>query len=540
MSLYENFPYTNLHNLNLDWIINTLNQLKESQVLSVNGMTGDVILYQNAIMQLPNVEDDHWSIIRMTDGTQRGIIFANDGTAYIVHGNSMSQVYSVNNQPPYPVTRVNGQTGDITLYSEQYVQLPSLTDAQMQNWTFFRTLNNVSRGIQFNDDGTADIINGTSRYRIYDKNAFPSIGTTGSIVLFTENNNLLNLPADAQASGWGIARSVNNVNVGLGFTDNGDLVLLVGNDTYPVYTGLTPGWVNDPEDDTIIINTEAATPDWGFIRETSQGYVGILFSNDPQLTEPAAYLQYIDSNDQTQTIKLLTAADIPSSSGVVSLNGQTGVVTISAGNIPTVTNGNTMISQVLSFLARNVAPQWSTNDVYAVGDYRTYNYRLYKAINDTGSGGASWTSADWTLINLSDQVLINLSNISALLALVAGVQSVQKQVSTATTYTCTDPDGESYQIPDLEYTTTKKSLVIASAHLQVTSAKQYLNYRIGDSWSLANTYGTNHWITNTYAAIYAANTTIPFRIVLEQNDSITYGSANFVQAGITYTVIPLE
>ena len=81
MSLYENFPYTNLHNLNLDWIINTLNELKESQVLSVNGMTGDVILYQNAIMQLPTVEDDHWSIIRMADGTQRGIMFANDGTA---------------------------------------------------------------------------------------------------------------------------------------------------------------------------------------------------------------------------------------------------------------------------------------------------------------------------------------------------------------------------------------------------------------------------------------------------------------------------
>ena len=35
MSLYENFPYTNLHELNLDWLINTLNELKESQVLSV-------------------------------------------------------------------------------------------------------------------------------------------------------------------------------------------------------------------------------------------------------------------------------------------------------------------------------------------------------------------------------------------------------------------------------------------------------------------------------------------------------------------------
>ena len=537
MSLYENFPYTNLHNLNLDWIIKTLNELKESQVLSVNGMTGDVILYQNAIMQLPTVEDDHWSIIRMADGTQRGIMFANDGTAYIVHGNTMSQVYSVNNQPPYPVTRVNGKTGDITLYAEQYVQLPSLTDTQMQNWTFFRTLNNVSRGIQFNDDGTADIISGNQRFRIYDQNAFPAIGNSGSIVLFTENNNVLMLPADAQATAWGFAKSINNVFTGLGFNDNGDLVLLVGNDEYPVYTALNPGWVNDPEDDTIIINTEAGTPDWGFIRETTEGYVGILFSNDSNLAEPAAYVQYIDSNDQVQTIKLLTPADIPSSAGVVSINGQAGVVTLTGQDIMITLNSTVSVTSRLTNLGNadasilsGLAAAYDTTSTYQAGDYATRSNTLYKA-NKTTTG--TWTAADWDAVNVTDPI-------NSILGLIAGVQTVQKQVSTATTYTCTDPDGESYQIQDLEYTTTTKSLVIASAHVQVTSAKQYLNYRIGDSWSLANTYGTNHWITNTYAGVYASNTTIPFRIVLEQNDSITYGSANFVQAGITYTVIPLE
>ena len=385
MSLYENFPYTNLHNLNLDWIINTLNELKESQVLSVNGMTGDVILYQNAIMQLPTVEDDHWSIIRMADGTQRGIMFANDGTAYIVHGNSMSQVYSVNNQPPYPVTRVNGQTGDITLYSEQYVQLPSLTDAQMQNWTFFRTLNNISRGIQFNDDGTADIINGNSRYRIYDQNAFPSIGSSGSIVLFTENNNVLMLPADSQATAWGFAKSINNVFTGLGFNDNGDLVLLVGNDEYPVYTALNPGWVNDPEDDTIIINTEAATADWGFIRETTEGYVGILFSNDSNLAEPSAYVQYIDSNDQVQTIKLLTAADIPAT-GVYTVNGQAGAVVLYGTDI-NITSGSSYNLNTINQRFRNaLSNTFSNGMVYNVGDYTSYSYILFRAIDNTGSG----------------------------------------------------------------------------------------------------------------------------------------------------------
>ena len=37
MSLFENFPYTNLHNLNLDWLIKIINDLKEGMVVSVNG-----------------------------------------------------------------------------------------------------------------------------------------------------------------------------------------------------------------------------------------------------------------------------------------------------------------------------------------------------------------------------------------------------------------------------------------------------------------------------------------------------------------------
>ena len=537
MSLYENFPYTNLHELNLDWIIKTLNELKESQVLSVNGMTGDVILYENAIMQLPNVEDDHWSIIRMADGTQRGIMFANDGTAYIVHGNTMSQVYSVNNQPPYPVTRVNGKTGDITLYAEQYVQLPTLTDTQMQNWTFFRTLNNVSRGIQFNDDGTADIISGNQRFRIYDKNAFPSIGSSGSIVLFTENNNVLELPADAQATGWGLAKSVNNVNVGLGFSDNGDMLLLVGSDVYPIYTALNPGWVNDPEDDTIIINTEAATPDWGFIRETTQGYVGILFSNDSNLAEPAAYIQYIDSNDQVQTLKLLTAADIPPT-GVYSVNNMAGIVTLSGQNVPLITGGTTTLYDSIVRLGSDFAPTFNTTTTYPEGSYVLNANRLYKAIQQHNAG--PWVAANWQQVNVTDDIKTNASDIADLLSILAGVQTVQKQVSTSTTYTCSDPSGEYYTISDLEYTTTGKVLVLVTCHLEISSTKQYINYRIGESWGISNVYGNSHFLNNSYCGIYNANTAIPFRIRLENNDSITYGGPNLIQAGVTYTIIPLE
>ena len=535
MSLYENFPYTNLHELNLDWLINTLNELKESQVLSVNGMTGDVILYQNAIMQLPTVEDDHWSIIRMADGTQRGIMFANDGTAYIVHGNTMSQVYSVNNQPPYPVTRVNGKTGDITLYSDQYVQLPSLSDAQMQNWTFFRTLNNVSRGIQFNDDGTADIINGNSRYRIYDKNAFPSIGSSGSIVLFTENNNLLNLPPDDQATAWGLAKSVNNVNTGIGFSDNGDLVLLVGSDVYPVYTALNPGWVNDPEDDTIIINTEAGTPDWGFLRETTEGYVGILFSNDSNLSEPAAYVQYIDSNDQVQTLKLLTPTDIPAT-GVYTVNGLAGTVVLYGGDIQISANNPLSLSVIIGRL-NSTSHAYVAGTSYPAGTIVARDYYQYIANTQTST---TWVPAEWDRCYYGDEIMDLNTDTAAIKNIISNVQTVQKQVSTSTTYTCSNPAGEWYTISDLEYTTTKKCLMIINAHLKINSSKSYIDYIMSQSWNLANTSGTQHFLTASYAAVFNANVTPSFQIRLENGDSITYGDADQRIAGITYTIIPLE
>ena len=45
MAMFENFPYTNLHELNLDWLIQELQRVQSQAVISVNGMTGDVVLY---------------------------------------------------------------------------------------------------------------------------------------------------------------------------------------------------------------------------------------------------------------------------------------------------------------------------------------------------------------------------------------------------------------------------------------------------------------------------------------------------------------
>lgn len=352
MALFENFPYTNLHELNLDWLIDELNRIKESAVLSVNGQTGDVVLYEDATVQFPNISENDWSIIRLTNGTKIGIAFDNNGIGYIVHGNTLSQIYSANNQPPYPVTSVNGQTGDIILYSENTVCLPDLDDISLHNWNIFRNLNNVFRGIQFNEDGSAEIIDGLNRYQIYTANNQPPYpvssvnGQTGAVTLFTDNNAVVAFPAvtDPDITGWIIGRNLNGTPCYIQLNDDGTLGVTAGVNSYRVYT------TDDTSADVINIPTDAVTDAWGLIRTTSEGSVGILFSNDDQLTTPEAYIRYVDSMDVVHTEKLLTSADIPSSSGVVSFNGQTGVVVIKGSDLIVSTTDTRTIAQAITDL----------------------------------------------------------------------------------------------------------------------------------------------------------------------------------------------
>ena len=409
MAMFENFPYTNLHELNLDWLIKELQRVQSQAVISVNGMTGDVILYENATVQFPNVQDNHWSIIRMANGTYRGIMFSQDNKAYIVHDNLMNEVYSLNNQPPYPVTSVNGQTGDIVLYAENTVQLPTLDDISLHNWNIFRKLNNVFRGIQFNEDGSAEIIDGLSRYQIYTSNNPPSYpvtsvnGQTGNINLFSDNNATVMFPAvdDPNIVGWIIGRNINNTACYINLNDDGTLNVAAGGNNYKVYT------TDDTSADVINVPTDANTDAWGLIRDTTEGSVGILFSNDPLLTTPEAYIRYIDSNDVVHTEKLLTAADIPSASGVVSFNGQTGVVVVKGSDLIVSTTDTRTIAQAISDL---------TNDDYNTREALAYTEETNVATQNIPSGAyVIWKGDDYVstqAISIGDT--LSGTNLSAL------------------------------------------------------------------------------------------------------------------------------
>ena len=122
MALFPQFPYSNLHELNLDWLIEQISQLmKDGTVISVNGMSGVVTLYTDKDVVFPDrAFDPDWSVYRQIATKQAGLKFTGEKFYYITKNVSdedftVQEVFTSNNPPPYPVTSVNNQTGDIII-----------------------------------------------------------------------------------------------------------------------------------------------------------------------------------------------------------------------------------------------------------------------------------------------------------------------------------------------------------------------------------------------------------------------------------------
>lgn len=119
MSLFENYPYTNLHELNLDWLIQEMEDLKElvqdGPVISVNGQTGVVTLYQEAQVRLPDVTDaqqTYWNIFRSLNGHLYGIRFDSNGNVYAIRDGINTKLLTWADIPPDAgVISVNGLYG---------------------------------------------------------------------------------------------------------------------------------------------------------------------------------------------------------------------------------------------------------------------------------------------------------------------------------------------------------------------------------------------------------------------------------------------
>lgn len=280
--MFEQFPYTNLHELNLDWIIAEVKKAyspdnpPENMVLSVNGLTGDVILYEGAVVQLPTVADNGWNLFRKIGETQidSGIEFRPDGKARLINGTSRHEIYSENNPP----------------YKEQNVELPAIDSP---SWNVYRFAEGTTVGIKLEKGSAIYRINGTDRIKVYDEQNQPPYpvqsvnGMTGVVNL--------TFPVTSVNGQTGAVR------VQVPFANTAEEILEV----IPV----------------------TAENNWGFTRRTSGGYAGIKLDTDGGTINAYLTLNPIGAGSP-QTIKLLTSADIPEDSGVISVNGQTGVVTL--------------------------------------------------------------------------------------------------------------------------------------------------------------------------------------------------------------------
>lgn len=283
MGLFEQFPYQNFHELNLDWLINEIKNLEATGlVLSVNGMTGDVTLYEENIVRLPDVANSSWNLFRKNDGQDNGIEFTKNMPMTRIQGSSRFAVYDAGNPPPYPVTSVNGATGDVTLYPNNVTQLPSVANT---SWNIYRITDGQENGIEWSKNQPMTRIQGTSRFTVYDTgNPPPNFADTSAPDL--------QLPVDTTGTSWSINRNIGSGNIGL-------LLAVSGG-------------------------------------------------------QKEAYIQY-DDGVSPSLVKLLTPADIPSSSGVVSFNGQTGVVTADASNLEMSSSDSTTIEDTITNIENDIA-----------------------------------------------------------------------------------------------------------------------------------------------------------------------------------------
>lgn len=347
MSMFENFPYTNLHELNLQWLIEEVKKCyspdnpPEAMVISVNGESGIVTLYRDAHIAFPDVDAIQWNMYRGSDGKITGIEFNKDAPATRINGNQRFVIYDAGNPPPYPVVSVNGETGSITLYSEAYVEFPDLDG---DNWGIQRKLN-------------ANTENETMiGFMLDDEGNFSVTKDEDSIPVFTEDN-----PPPYPV------RSVDGL------------------------TGNVHTWGYNTAS-KINIPLPAPGDDWSIGRVIDQGgNLSIKIMYDDNIQKCTAYMVYDDGVNTPTPVKLLTLDDIPSSSGVVSINGNTGVVIITGSDINLSTNYNKTLEAIINGLKSSIGIVENTDiathnipqDSYVLWKDNAYKAKTNISINDT-------------------------------------------------------------------------------------------------------------------------------------------------------------
>ena len=329
MGMFEQFPYSNFHELNLDWLIEQLNYLKSTAVMSVNGQTGDVILYQDPNVEFPALDSGAWRIFRTVAGAAVGVAFAN-GKMYLVDGGTLEEVYTANNQPAYPVTSVNGQTGNVVTYPDAANNLPTVPEGYTN---FTRTIDSegtpASVGLQV-DKTKIQRIKDLQRIDVYDADNQPPYpvtsvnGQTGTVTGLYDANNQPPYPVTSVNGNTGAVTGLYDASNPPPYP-----VTSVNNQTGAVVLAIP---FNAPLSGSVWQASEnSSNHEAGFSRFTQDGEVAISLISTGSDVE--AHIFFTSNDEQTYfTRKLLTIDDVPTSS-VVSVNGQGGIVVLRGSDI---------------------------------------------------------------------------------------------------------------------------------------------------------------------------------------------------------------
>lgn len=347
MGLFEQFPYQNFHELNLDWLIQQINLVKESVVLSVNGQTGDVILYPEAFVRLPDLSDTTtWSFYRYVDNKAEGVQFIKGMPMQRIDDLNRYDIYDSGNPPPYPVTAVNGQTGDVViavpvqsvngmtgniiLYQNASIEFPAINTDSWEMWR--ETNTNQALGVKFDAGQPMKRVDNGLEYTVYDSQNQPPYpvesvaGLTGAVAILNTQ-----IVTDQGQQKIQIVFPVNSVDGQTGSVN-------------------TWGYTNNA---TTKLPLAAPADLWNLTRDINSGNIGLRFSYD-SVNGSQAYLTFNDGVNPETALRLLTPADIPSSAGVVSINGMAGVVTLYADNIEMSSTDNTLVEDAINNNAADI------------------------------------------------------------------------------------------------------------------------------------------------------------------------------------------
>lgn len=335
MGLFQQFPFTNLHEINLDWLIKIVKEIEGHAVISVNGETGHVILYKSENIVFPAVESDSWRMVRVADGHTAGVMFQN-GLLYVMYDNTADRVYTMNHPPAYPVTSVNGQTGAVETYKTAFNRLPAVSE---QNTNFYRQIDKdgtpVDVGVQV-DKNKIERMNGANRYKVYDEGNTP------------------------------------------------DIVTSINGESGPVIIAIP---FEDVETENVMFADAANAHHWSLGRETLDGIASIQL--ETSTTGAEVYVRFFTEDDPPVSYvrKLLTVDDIPSSSGVVSINGLAGVVTLYGDTMPIESGGARSVKEYADDISSGIGYVELTNQ--AAHNIPAGSYVVWKGILYTASAAIS-------------------------------------------------------------------------------------------------------------------------------------------------------